>query len=169
MKELHDISKIYQGAEEQFWTVLRLTNTAVCALIIKYAKRTDDHRWLLERKDVTDFESRRHLAMMMFPEAKEDYEELHEMLIDRSQLLAESFEYIQRAEPEALHAGLFMEFKNEEATGPGVLREWFFLVCQAIFNPENALFVACPNDRRRFYPNPGKHKLAFIDLLLSSI
>ncbi|KAM3749161.1 hypothetical protein ACB098_05G161600 [Castanea mollissima] len=154
LKELHGISKIYQGAEEQFWAVLRLSKTALCALIIKYAKRADDHQWLLERKDVTDFESRRHLAMMMFPEAKEDYEELHEMLIDRSQLLAESFEYIQRAESESLHAGLFMEFKNEEATGPGVLREWFFLVCQAIFNPENALFVACPNDRRRFYPNP---------------
>ncbi|XP_050288327.1 E3 ubiquitin-protein ligase UPL5-like isoform X2 [Quercus robur] len=154
LKELHGISKIYQGAEEQFWTVLRLSKTALCALIIKYAKRADDHQWLLERKDVTNSESRRHLAMMMFPEAKEDYEELHEMLIDRSQLLAESFEYIQRAESESLHAGLFMEFKNEEATGPGVLREWFFLVCQAIFNPENALFVACPNDRRRFYPNP---------------
>ncbi|KAK8974049.1 hypothetical protein V6N11_064538, partial [Hibiscus sabdariffa] len=106
-------------------------------------------------KDVTDFESRRHLAMMMFPEVKEDYEELHEMLIDRSQILSESFEYIARADPESLHAGLFMEFKNEEATGPGVLREWFFLVCQAIFNPENALFVPCSNDRRRFFPNPA--------------
>ena len=48
-----------------------------------------------------------------------------------------------------------MDFTNEEATGPGVLREWFFLVCQEIFNPQNALFVACPNDRRRFFPNPG--------------
>jgi hypothetical protein len=37
----------------------------------------------------------------------------------------------------------------------------FFLVCQAIFNPQNALFVACPNDRRRFYPSPGKLQLAF--------
>ncbi|KAM3749160.1 hypothetical protein ACB098_05G161500 [Castanea mollissima] len=136
LKELHGISKIYQGAEEQFWTVLRHSKTALCALIIKYAKRADDHQWLLERKDVTDFESRRHLAMMM------------------SQLLAQSFEYIQRAESKSLHAGLFVEFKNEEATGPGVLREWFFLVCQAIFNPANTLFVACPNDRRRFYPNP---------------
>lgn len=54
-----------------------------------------------------------------------------------------------------------MEFKNEEATGPGVLREWFFLVCQALFNPQNALFVPCPNDRRRFYPNHGKFPLAF--------
>ncbi|KAK9267974.1 hypothetical protein L1049_010411 [Liquidambar formosana] len=146
---------IGKGAEEQFWTILRLRKTSVCALIIKYAKQTEDNRWLLEHKDVTDFESRRHLTMMMFPEVKEEYEELPEVLIDRSQLLAESFEYIARADPESLHGGLFMKFKNEEATGPGVLQEWFFLVCQAIFNPQNALFVACPNDRRRFYPNPA--------------
>ncbi|KAI4296004.1 hypothetical protein L6164_035994 [Bauhinia variegata] len=156
LKELYHISKLYEGAEEEFWSVLRRQRSMICVLIIRYAKRTDDHQWILEHKSVTNFESRRHLAMMMFPEVKEDYEELHEMLIDRSQLLAESFEYIARAEPESLHAGLFMEFKNEEATGPGVLREWFLLVCQAIFNPQNALFVACPNDRRRFFPNPGK-------------
>ncbi|KAL6197845.1 hypothetical protein ACLB2K_027638 [Fragaria x ananassa] len=155
LKELHGICKLYQGGEEQFWMTLRLRKTAICALVVKYAKRSDDHQWLLEHKDVLDFESRRHLAMMMFPDVKEDYEELHEMLIDRSQLLSESFEYIGRADPDSLHAGLFMEFKNEEATGPGVLREWFFLVCQEIFNPQNALFVACPNDRRRFYPNPA--------------
>ncbi|KAK9935900.1 hypothetical protein M0R45_012773 [Rubus argutus] len=155
LKELHGICKLYQGGEEEFWRTLRLGKPAICALVVKYAKRSDDHQWLLEHKDVLDFESRRHLAMMMFPDVKEDYEELHEMLIDRSQLLSESFEYIGRTDPESLHAGLFMEFKNEEATGPGVLREWFFLVCQAIFNPQNALFVACPNDRRRFYPNPA--------------
>ncbi|XVF75227.1 hypothetical protein PTKIN_Ptkin13bG0170300 [Pterospermum kingtungense] len=154
LKELNCISKLYHGAEEQFWMVLRKRKSSLCALIIGFASRNDNNRWLLEHKEVTDFESRRHLAMMMFPEVKEDYEELHEMLIDRSQLLAESFEYIARADPESLQAGLFMEFKNEEATGPGVLREWFFLVCQAIFNPENALFVPCSNDRRRFFPNP---------------
>ncbi|KAJ0016544.1 hypothetical protein Pint_09686 [Pistacia integerrima] len=155
LKELYAISKLYQGTEEQFWKVLRRRKSPLCALILRYAKRSDDHRWLLEHKDVTNFESRRHLIMMMLPEVKEDYEELFEMLIDRSHLLAESFEYIGRADPEALHGGLFMEFKNEEATGPGVLREWFFLVCQALFNQQNALFVACPNDRRRFYPNPA--------------
>ncbi|CAL5344397.1 unnamed protein product [Camellia sinensis] len=154
LKELNIISKLYQGAEEQFLTKLRQRKVSVCYLIIRYAKRSDDHKWLLEHKDVTDFESRRHLAMMMLHEVKDEYEELHEMLIDRSQLLSESFQYIARAEPEALRAGLFMEFKNEEATGPGVLREWFFMVCQAIFNPQNALYVACPNDRRRFFPNP---------------
>uniref|UniRef100_A0A5B7A4B3 HECT-type E3 ubiquitin transferase n=1 Tax=Davidia involucrata TaxID=16924 RepID=A0A5B7A4B3_DAVIN len=155
LKELNSISKLYQGAEEQFWTKLRLRKVSVCYLIIRYAKRSDDHTWILEHKDVTDFESRRHLVMMMLPEVKDEYEELHEMLIDRSHLLAESFEYIARADPEVLRSGLFMEFKNEEATGPGVLREWFFLACQEIFNPQNALFVACPNDRRRFFPNPA--------------
>ncbi|TKY53955.1 E3 ubiquitin-protein ligase UPL5 [Spatholobus suberectus] len=155
LKELYQISKLYDGAEEKLWSVLTRQRSVLCMLIVRYAKRTDEHQWILEHRCVTNFESRRHLAMMMFPEVKEDYEELHEMLIDRSQLLAESFEYIARAEPESLHAGLFMEFKNEEATGPGVLREWFLLVCQAIFNPQNALFVACPNDRRRFFPNPA--------------
>ncbi|KAL6992896.1 HECT-type E3 ubiquitin transferase [Sarracenia purpurea var. burkii] len=155
LKELNSTSKLYHGAEDQFWMKLRHRKVSVCYLIIKYAKRSDDHRWLLEHKDVTDFESRRHLLLMMLPELKDDYEELHEMLIDRSQLLAESFEYIAHADPEGLRGGLFMEFKNEEATGPGVLREWFVLVCQAIFNPQNTLFVACPNDRRRFFPNPA--------------
>lgn len=155
LKELNIISKLYEDAEERFWAVLQLRRSSFCVLIVKYAKRSDDNQWILKHKDVLDFESRRHLAMMMFPEVKEDYEELHEMLIDRSQLLEESFEYIGRAEPESLHGGLFMEFKNEEATGPGVLREWFFLVCQAIFNPQIALFLACPHDCRRFYPNPA--------------
>lgn len=155
LKELYQISKLYDGAEEKLWSILTRQRSVLCLLIVRYAKRTDEHQWILEHRCVTNFESRRHLAMMMFPEVKEDYEELHEMLIDRSQLLTESFEYIARAEPESLHAGLFMEFKNEEATGPGVLREWFLLVCQAIFNPQNALFVACPNDQRRFFPNPA--------------
>ncbi|GMP75769.1 hypothetical protein CsSME_00032740 [Camellia sinensis var. sinensis] len=29
------------------------------------------------------------------------------------------------------------------------------MVCQAVFNPQNALYVACPNDCRRFFPNPA--------------
>lgn len=156
LKELHSISLLYPGSEDRFWTIMRQNKTAVSGLIVRYAKRADDNSWLLKHKDILDFESRRHLAMLLFPEVREDYEELHEMLIDRSSLLAESFEYISNAPISSLHAGLFMEFKNEEATGPGVLREWFCLVCQAIFDPKNALFVACPLDRRRFFPSPGK-------------
>ncbi|KAJ9566356.1 hypothetical protein OSB04_002322 [Centaurea solstitialis] len=155
LKELHNIAELYQGAEEYFWANLRCNKLSLCYLIVRYAKRGEDYKWILEHKDLTDFESRRRLVMMLLPEVKDEYEELHEMLIDRAQLLAESFEYIAHADPETLRGGLFMEFKNEEATGPGVLQEWFFLVCQAIFNPQNALFVACPNDRRRFFPNPA--------------
>ncbi|XAR53849.1 Ubiquitin--protein ligase [Bertholletia excelsa] len=154
LKELNSISKLYDGAGDQFWTILKHRKVSLCYLVVKYAKRDGDHEWLLEHKDVTDFESRRHLAMLMLPEVKDEYDEVHEMLIDRSQLLAESFEYIARADIESLRRTLSMEFKNEVATGPGVLREWFFLVCQAIFNPQNTLFVACPDDRRRFFPNP---------------
>ncbi|GMH05251.1 hypothetical protein Nepgr_007091 [Nepenthes gracilis] len=155
LKELNSIAGLFEGAEVQFWNMMKRRRVLVRVLIVRYAKRCDDHEWLFKHKDVMDFESRRHLAMLMFPEVKEDFEELHEMLIDRSQLLTESFEYISRADRSSLHAGLFMEFKNEEATGPGVLREWFFLVCQAVFNPQNALFVPCPHDRRRFFPNPA--------------
>ncbi|KAL3519372.1 hypothetical protein ACH5RR_017521 [Cinchona calisaya] len=155
LKELGSISKLYKGAEEIFWTHMRQRKVALCYLVLKFANRSDDNKWITDHKEVTNFEMRRHLAMMLLPEVKDEYEELHEMLIDRSQLLSESFEYITNAEPDSLRAGLFMEFKNEEATGPGVLREWFFLVCQEIFNPQNALFMACPKDRRRFFPNPA--------------
>ncbi|XP_024988277.1 E3 ubiquitin-protein ligase UPL5-like isoform X1 [Cynara cardunculus var. scolymus] len=155
LKELRGIAKLYEGAEDFFWANLKRNKVSLSYLILRYATRDEDYKWILEHKELLDFESRRHLVMMLLPEMKDEYEELHEMLIDRSQLLAESFEYITRADPDMLRGGLFMEFKNEEATGPGVLREWFFLVCREIFNPQNALFVACPNDRRRFFPNPA--------------
>uniref|UniRef100_A0A7N0UCW8 HECT-type E3 ubiquitin transferase n=1 Tax=Kalanchoe fedtschenkoi TaxID=63787 RepID=A0A7N0UCW8_KALFE len=155
LKELNALSKIYSGEADNFSKMFRQNIIPLRALITKCVKRNEDNNWLLEYKDVLDFDCRRHLAMMMFPEVKEDYDEIHEMLIDRSQLLAESFEYISNAEPETLRAGLFMEFKNEEATGPGVVREWFFLVCKEMFNPQNALFIANPNDRTRFFINPA--------------
>ncbi|XP_071736848.1 E3 ubiquitin-protein ligase UPL5-like [Rutidosis leptorrhynchoides] len=155
LRELFYIARLYQGAEEIFWTSLMHNKVSLCYLIVTYAKRGADYTWILDHKEVTDFESRRHLVMMLLPDVKDEYVGLLEMLISRPQLLAESFEYISGAEPKTLKGGIFMEFKNEEATGPGVLREWFFLVCQAIFNPQNALFVACPNDQRRFFPNPA--------------
>jgi E3 ubiquitin-protein ligase NEDD4 len=114
LKELHKISKLYDGAPEKLRGVLMRQKTLMCLMIVKYAKRADEHKWILEHRYVTNFETRRHLAMMIFPEVKEDYEELHEMLIDRSQLLTESFEYIARADPESLRAGLFIELKKRK-------------------------------------------------------
>ncbi|RHN72637.1 putative HECT domain, ubiquitin [Medicago truncatula] len=160
LKVLYHISKLYSGAKEMFWEVLLRQKSMLSHMIVRYSKNTDDHRWVLENRSVTDFECRRHLAMMMFPDLND--ESLgYEMLIDRSQLLAESFEYISQANSTSLEGGLFMEFRNEEGTGPGVVREWLVLVCQEIFNPEHALFVACPNDRRRFFPNAGEFRLEF--------
>ncbi|KAL8032963.1 hypothetical protein ABFX02_13G132000 [Erythranthe guttata] len=155
LKELNSISKLYYGCEKVFWETMKRRKDVLCYLVVMCAKRKDDNNWILDCKELTNFEARKCLAMFILPEVKDEYNDLHEMLIDRSHLLEESYEYIVHADLDSLRAGLFMEFKNEEATGPGVLREWFFLVCQAIFNPQNALFVACPNDRRRFYPNPA--------------
>ncbi|XP_004974835.3 E3 ubiquitin-protein ligase UPL5-like [Setaria italica] len=73
----------------------------------------------------------------------------------RSRLLSDSFGYIALATPRALRAAaLVVAFKHEQAAGPGVVREWFCLVCQALFNPCLVLFSPCPHDRRRFFINP---------------
>ncbi|KAI3866925.1 hypothetical protein MKW92_043486 [Papaver armeniacum] len=77
-------------------------------------------------------------------------------LIDRSILLAQSYEHIAHVKARSLHNGLYVEFKDEVATGHGVLREWLLLVCQALFSPENSLFSECPEDRQRFFPTPAK-------------
>ncbi|KAJ0250241.1 E3 ubiquitin-protein ligase UPL5 [Hirschfeldia incana] len=155
LKIVNSMSELYQGGKEQVVSLINSRKVPFCALILKFVKRGDDHGWISEYKEATTFECRRHLAMMLFPDGKEDYEEMHEMLIDRSDLLKESFEYISKASPGGLIGGLFMEFKNEEATGPGVLREWFYLVCQEIFSPGRTLFLRSADDFRRFSPNPA--------------
>ncbi|KAG2330573.1 hypothetical protein Bca4012_019843 [Brassica carinata] len=155
LKIMDSMCELYQGAKEQLASLLNTRKVSFSALVLKFAKRGEDHQWIFDYKEATTFESRRHLAMLLFPDVKEDYDEMHEMLIDRSNVFAESFEYISSATPGSLHSGLFMEFKNEEATGPGVLREWFYLVCQEIFNPRNALFRRSADDFRRFSPNPA--------------
>ncbi|XP_026383383.1 E3 ubiquitin-protein ligase UPL5-like [Papaver somniferum] len=155
LKALNILSEIYEGAEEKVQSVLRSRQAGLDALVTN-SSRNDDHLWILEHKDLISFECRRHLAMTLLPELKEDYTRLFEMLIDRDQLLAESFKYVSKADVKDLVGGrLFPEFKNEKATGHGVLREWFCLVCQAICNPRNGLFLACADDNRRFFPNPA--------------
>ncbi|XP_016491646.2 E3 ubiquitin-protein ligase UPL5 [Nicotiana tabacum] len=155
LEALHRISKMYKGLEEGFWKRMRQRRVPLCFLIVKLSKRSRDYQWILENKEIVNFEIRRDFAMMMLREGSGKNEELYEMLIDRSHLLEESFEYIRHAGPRVLGRNLFLKFKNEEATGPGVVREWFYLVIQAIFNPQNALFVSCPKDCRRFFPNPA--------------
>nr|GEW51833.1 2,3-bisphosphoglycerate-independent phosphoglycerate mutase [Tanacetum cinerariifolium] len=68
------------------------------------------------------------------------------------------------ADPASLCDSVSIEFTNEEATGNGVLRESFMLVCQGIFNPQNALLLAYPTDRRRFFPNPALSPTTLVGL-----
>ncbi|KAL3701022.1 hypothetical protein R1sor_019044 [Riccia sorocarpa] len=154
LKGLHAVAKIYDGAMEELIKVLRDNRTSLNVLI-RQTKWNDDDYWLLEHKDLLDFESKRKLVLSMLPEPQDDHEERQEIVVHRSQLLSESFELLAYVEPEVLQGGLSVEFASEEATGPGVLREWFSMICREIFNPQNALFLPCPNDRRRYFPNPA--------------
>uniref|UniRef100_A0A0E0ETE3 HECT-type E3 ubiquitin transferase n=1 Tax=Oryza meridionalis TaxID=40149 RepID=A0A0E0ETE3_9ORYZ len=152
LTQLDFISMIYEDLAHNLRLVLLAHRDPLNALV-HCSKRNEHLHWLVKHKDLLCFESRRNLVLMMLPEGKDEYGELHEMLIDRQHLLDESFEYIIQARPSELRSGLFMEFKNEEATGPGVLREWFCMVCQALFSPQQVLFSPCPSDRQRFFLN----------------
>nr|GFA58815.1 E3 ubiquitin-protein ligase UPL5-like [Tanacetum cinerariifolium] len=155
LKQLHYISQLYKGAKETFWTNLWPHKVAFGYLIVKFAKRADeDYKWILDRTDYLTVESRRHLVMMLLPDVTQDYMNDHNMLINRLNLLAKPFESISQANLASLHGLIFIQFTNEEATRPGVFREWFMLVCQAIFNPQNSLFLTCLTDQRTFFPNP---------------
>ncbi|KAG5573589.1 hypothetical protein H5410_063355 [Solanum commersonii] len=154
LKELNNISMLFNNSEV-FWQKLSQRKLSLSCLIGIYAMSFDDYRWIIEHKElIVNFKVRRHFTMRMLEEARSgNTEESYEMLIDRSDLLEASFEYIVDMDPALLRGDLLLQFKHEDATGPGVLREWFFLVCREMFNPHKALFVACPNDRRRFFPN----------------
>ncbi|BBM97696.1 hypothetical protein MPTK1_1g07640 [Marchantia polymorpha subsp. ruderalis] len=154
LKGLHAVAKLYEGAMEDLLSVLIDKHTALNVLI-RQSKWNDDDFWLLEHKYLLDFDSKRRLVMAMLPEPQDDHDERQEMVVHRSQLLTESFEALAYAEPDVLQGGISVEFATEEATGPGVLREWFSMICREIFNPQNALFLPCPNDRRRYFPNPA--------------
>lgn len=154
LKGLHAIAKLYDDAMEELLLKLQLRRSAL-NILIKQLRWHDDHFWLLDYGFLLDFESKKRLVMAMLPEPQDDHDERQEVIIQRSQLLAESFELLAYAECEVLQGGISVEFINEEATGPGVLREWFSLICREIFNPQNALFLSCPKDRRRFFPNPA--------------
>lgn len=130
---------------------------AVTALVLSAGSEFSENiRWITRHRDLLEFDARRHLAMAMLPELVRgtDARPPYELLVDRARLLPDSFGYIVHATPQELGAAMSVAFKHEQATGPGVLREWFCLVCQALFNPRVVLFSACPHDRRRFFINP---------------
>ncbi|XP_047044555.1 E3 ubiquitin-protein ligase UPL5-like [Lolium rigidum] len=129
------------------------------------SRQDDMARIVSKHRDILGVEARRHFSMAMLPELDADLSPLDmerplEMLIYRSQLLFESLLYISTATRDELHAGLDVEFVNEEAIGDGVAREWVTLVCRALFDPQQGLFSPCPHNRRRFFLNPAlAHKI----------
>ncbi|KAI3840103.1 hypothetical protein MKX03_003559 [Papaver bracteatum] len=155
LKELHYTSKLYVDGKEILSTAFREFPQTLSYLIL-HSNRDDDHLWLLKYDSAIDTESRRNLIAAMFPEVRHDSGKLHKMVIDRLILLTQSYERIAHVKARSLQNGLSVEFKDEVATGHGVLREWFLLVCEALFSPENSLFSECPEDRQRFFPSPAK-------------
>ncbi|KAH7424833.1 hypothetical protein KP509_11G027100 [Ceratopteris richardii] len=154
LKGLHSIARVVGD------TFTNLVNMVQCHesilnMLIKHSRWQDDHSWLFDYKHVLNFESRRKLAMAMLPEPQDDHEERQEVAVSRSNVLSESFEMLAYSDPDTLQGGISLEFISEEATGPGVLREWFLLICREIFNPQNALFKSCSSDGRRVFPNPA--------------
>ncbi|MCL7022511.1 hypothetical protein MKW94_019816 [Papaver nudicaule] len=154
MRELKNLSKLFLNYEEELFSQIRMYRSTVDVLI-RFSKRSEDLQWLVESKNLINSSSRRCLVMKMLPEVKFDFEDRQKILVDRSQILTESFEHLSHGTPKSLRSGLSVEFTNEVATGQGVLREWLLLVCQELFNPQGSLFLACPNDCRRFFPNPA--------------
>ncbi|KAL6859011.1 hypothetical protein ACP4OV_018013 [Aristida adscensionis] len=151
------------GAWPELRLALRATlaahTPAATALVVGAGREQRQNiRWIAGHKSVLASEARRHLAMALLPELVTRGgapPPAHRLTIDRSQLLPESFACIASSTHEELRRCLCVEFMNEPAAGPGVLREWFCLVFQELFNPRLVLFSACPQDRRRFFLNPA--------------
>ena len=163
---LAEVDAWSQSQQNAFWSLRRALRAAlaehpaaVTALVLSAGSELSETiRWITRHRDLLEFEARRHLAVAMLPELVRgaNAPPPHEMLIDRGRLLPDSFGYIAHATPQELRAVLSVAFKHEQATGPGVLREWFCLVCQALFSRHLVLFSACPHDRRRFFINPSE-------------
>ncbi|KAI3851303.1 hypothetical protein MKX03_028823 [Papaver bracteatum] len=154
LRELKKFSKIYLNYEEELFSQVREYQYQM-DILVRLSKRRDDLQWILEHKNSISSNSKGYLLMKMFPEVKFDFEKQHKMLIDRSQILTESFKNLSLGTLRSLRGGLSVEFRNEEAVGYGVLWEWFFMICQELFDPKGSLFLACPSDCRRFFPNPA--------------
>ncbi|KAF2320242.1 hypothetical protein GH714_026341 [Hevea brasiliensis] len=135
LNELNSISQLVEGATEEFRHVLEDKKISL-QLMVKNTTRKDDYDWLLEHSALLDSESRMHLVMMkMISEEKLRDAELYKPIILRCK-------------------SLFKAFKNKDLMNPEVLQDWLRKLCQALFKPQNLLFLECPNDPTKFYPNP---------------
>ncbi|CAM8988220.1 unnamed protein product [Rhodiola kirilowii] len=158
LRALNGISKIYKGAGENIQAMLEMRKLLFRDLVFACAKQIEikDNHWLSQHKEILGYDCRRYLATMVFENYSEDIDGSdHELFIERSNLLVQSFETITKEDPESLRDGFTIYFNNEVAAGLGVMREWFFLVFKEIFITLKALFITNPCDQRRFYINPA--------------
>ncbi|GAQ78056.1 ubiquitin-protein ligase [Klebsormidium nitens] len=78
----------------------------------------------------------------------------YEVRVKRDNLLTDAFAGLSAIDAQAVRQfGIDVAFDQEEGHGPGVMREFLTLVSQELFNPERALFLASPIDRRCVFPN----------------
>ncbi|CAH8270511.1 unnamed protein product [Arabidopsis lyrata] len=151
-------SSIREFAKDELMSVLKSRKAALCTLITRFANRGDDHQWLNELKDLTNFEARRHLAMLMLPILGHGLMR-KDIKIPRSNLLVESSLQIMAASPESLQHGISVEFDLEPGIGDGVTREFLLLLSEEIFRcdvkPPPPFYVPYTEHARRFSPNPG--------------
>lgn len=154
LKGLNVIAKVFGGCMAALHYILSSRCKALNT-IVQQSECHNDHMWLLEHKSLLELESKKRLVLGMLSEPQEDFEERHDIFVHRDYLLSDSFHAFEHVKADVLQGGLSVEFATEEATGPGVLREWFYLICKEIFSPGNALFLSCPNDPRRVFPSPA--------------
>ncbi|KAJ9159079.1 hypothetical protein P3X46_024610 [Hevea brasiliensis] len=141
LNELNSISQLVEGAAEEFRHVLEDKKISL-QLMVKNTTRKDDYDWLLEHSALLDSESRMHLVMMkMISEEKLRDAELYKPIILRCK-------------------NLFKAFKNKDLMNPEVLQDWLRKLCQALFKPQNLLFLECPND-------PTNHNLEISGMVIA--
>lgn len=115
-----------------------------------------DLSWFLKKRELLEFETKERWFRQLLPKASEDFRDRQEVIVGRgSNVLGEAFEQVSYADPRVLRNGIMVQFADEGATGQGVIREFFAMLGQEIFNPNLALFRPCPHDRQRFSPNPA--------------
>ncbi|PHT30989.1 hypothetical protein CQW23_27326 [Capsicum baccatum] len=81
LKHLCNVSKLCNGFDSKFWETMKRVKSSL-------RTKSEDYEWLFE---VMDFDARSHLARMMIPEVGDDEECQYNMLIDRSELLKDSY------------------------------------------------------------------------------
>ncbi|KAK4707434.1 hypothetical protein R3W88_032981 [Solanum pinnatisectum] len=98
-------------------------------------------------KDLQNISKLRKLAMMMLPKVEDDEQDQYYMLIDRSKLLVDSFEYI--AKLKNMPGSFFLEFKEEQTTGLTVDQDLLGLifVCEVELLGLRREIELCPNGK----------------------